>query len=87
MIVIETLTMGKPVVATDVGNVREIIARTNGGIVVSQIGDIYALSAGVRKMLDAAPPLHEIRQAALAHFDWKVCAEKHLPAFFGTKNA
>jgi glycosyltransferase involved in cell wall biosynthesis len=87
MIVIETLTMGKPVVATDVGNVREIIARTNGGIVVSQIGDISALSAGVRKMLDAAPPLHEIRQAALAHFDWKVCAEKHLPAFFGTKNA
>jgi len=87
MIIIETLSMGKPVVATDVGNVRDIIERTGGGVVIPQIGDIPGLMAGVSRMLKTPPDPTELRLATLSHFDWKICAQKLIPAFFGKQDA
>jgi glycosyltransferase involved in cell wall biosynthesis len=87
MIIIETQTMGKPVVATAVGNIREIVDRTGGGVIVPQVGDISALMAGVRQMLEQPPEPEELRRTTLRHFDWRVCADKHIPAFFGRDHA
>ena len=87
MIVLEAQTMGKPVVATDVGNIRDILDRTGGGIVISQIGDIAGLMAGIRLMLTKPPSSEEIRRNTLANYDWKLCAEKHIPVFLGEKDA
>ncbi len=80
MIVLEAQTMGVPVVVTDVGNNREIIERTQGGIVLSQIGDVSALMSAVRQMLDHPPDPMTLRHNTLVHFDWKIVAQKYLAA-------
>jgi glycosyltransferase involved in cell wall biosynthesis len=48
MIIIEALAMGTPVVVTDVGNNREVVEYTHGGIVIPRIGDVTALMDGRR---------------------------------------
>jgi glycosyltransferase involved in cell wall biosynthesis len=83
MIVIEAQAMGKPVVVTDVGNNREIIERTGGGIVVSRIGDISALLQAVKEMLAAPPDPGQLRRLTLSHFDLKSVAQKYLNALLG----
>jgi processive 1,2-diacylglycerol beta-glucosyltransferase len=83
MIVLEAQTMGRPVVVTDVGNNREIIERTAGGVVLSQIGDVSALMHAVRQMLDHPPDRAALRRNTLAHFDWKVVAQKYRAVLSG----
>lgn len=85
MIIIETQAMGKPVVVTDVGNNKEIIERTGGGVVVSRISDISALMEGVNKMLAEPPDPNELREKTLAHFDIAVVAQKYWQALIGDK--
>lgn len=80
LIVAESQIMGKPVVVTDVGNNREVLEATQGGVVVSQIGDITALMKGVRQMLDAPPAPQAIRQAFLENFGMDVIARKYKTA-------
>jgi processive 1,2-diacylglycerol beta-glucosyltransferase len=80
MIVLEAQTMGKPVVVTDVGNNREVIERTQGGIVLSQIGDVGAIMKAVQQMLDSPPDPAEVRRKTIAVFDWKVIAQKYRAA-------
>ena len=77
MIIIEAQAMGKPVVVTDVGNNREIISRTQGGVVVSQIGDIAKLVEGVRQMIEQPPDPANLRQNTLAYFDISLVAQKY----------
>ncbi len=80
MIVLEAQTMGKPAVVTDVGNNRQVLERTRGGIVLPQIGDVSALMAAVRQMLDAPPDPVEVRRNTIAVFDWKVIVQKYRAA-------
>jgi glycosyltransferase involved in cell wall biosynthesis len=87
MIIIEAQAMGKPVVVTDVGNNREVIAKTGGGVVVSQIGDVAALRAGVVQMLENPPDPERLRQATLSHYDISIVAEKYRNAWLGTTDA
>ena len=83
MIVLEAQTMGKPVVATGVGNIPDILARTGGGVVVPQIGDITGLKIGLQSMLDNPPDPGMVRSNTITHFDWQVCAEKYLVPLLG----
>ncbi len=77
--------MGKPVVVTDVGNNREVLEITGGGVVISKIGDITGLENGVRQMLAVPPDPQKIRQAIYEKFSVSVIAEKYLGVFLGGK--
>jgi glycosyltransferase involved in cell wall biosynthesis len=87
MIIIESQAMGKPVVVTEVGNNREIIERTKGGIVVSSIGDISGLMMGVRQMLENPPDPRQLRQSTLAHFDISLVAQRYYAVLIGAADA
>lgn len=82
MVVLEAQAMGKPVVATDVGNVREILAVTGGGVVCS-IGDVQAIAEGVENMLRNPPDPTQIRQAVVQHFDIRRVATSYKQALLG----
>ncbi|MFN8642824.1 MAG: hypothetical protein U0802_14680 [Candidatus Binatia bacterium] len=56
--------MGVPVVATDVGNNREVLARTGGGRIVDRIGDVPAPRHAVPTCLRR--PSTRRRRAAVA---------------------
>jgi glycosyltransferase involved in cell wall biosynthesis len=81
LVVAETLAMGKPVVVTDVGNNREVVELTDGGIVVSNIGDVAKLQAAVQQMLTNPPDPEKLRSAILARFDIQWIAAKHETVF------
>ncbi len=83
LVVLEAQAMGKPVVVTDVGNNREILDITRGGVVVAGIGDIAALREGVWKVLNEPPDPHQTRQAIQARFGLKQIADKYLDALLG----
>ena len=57
MTIVESLAVGVPVVATDVGDVRSVLERTGGGVVVPP-GDDDAYEQACRRMLDDRE-LHE----------------------------
>ena len=69
MVLIETQAMGKPVVVTDVGNNREVLERTQGGVIISRIGDIGQLADGITRMIAQPPDPQALRQATLEHFN------------------
>jgi len=79
-IILEAQVMGKPVVATDVGNNREVINRTRGGIVVSKIGDISTLMQAVKEILLSPPDPILLRQLTLSYFDLSKVAQKYYRA-------
>jgi glycosyltransferase involved in cell wall biosynthesis len=67
MVVLEAQAMGKPVVVTDVGNNREILDKTHGGIIIDKVGDISAIRLAIRKMLENSPDPQSVRQVILDH--------------------
>jgi glycosyltransferase involved in cell wall biosynthesis len=87
MITIEAQAMGKPVVVTDVGNNREVIDMSGGGVVIPQIGDITALREGVNQMIENPPDREQLRQAILSHYDIPIIAEKYPKAWLGERDA
>lgn len=87
MVIIEAQAMGKPVVVTDVGNNREILDYTNGGVVIPRIGDVAALMEGVSAMLEKPPDPAQLRIDTLSRFDIAVVAQKYFEAFIGSKHA
>lgn len=87
LIVAETQMMGKPVVVTDVGNNREVLELTGGGVVVPEIGDIGALEAGVRRMLQQPPDPEKTRQAVIDNFGVEVVSERYRKVLLGEPDA
>ncbi len=85
MVVLEAQAMGKPVVVTDVGNTREILGVTQGGVLVPTIGDIGALMGGVEKMLESPPDPIQIREAVATHFDIRKIAVLYKRVLLGEK--
>jgi glycosyltransferase involved in cell wall biosynthesis len=83
LIVSEAQIMGKAVVVTDVGNNREVLELTGGGVVIPQIGDVSALMNGVRQMLQTPPDAAQVRQKFLAHYGLDVIAEKYKKVLLG----
>lgn len=83
MVVLEAQSMGKPVVVTDVGNAREIIETTGGGIVIENVGDVSALAEGVKKLLQNPPDPVQVREAVVANFDVRRIACDYKRALLG----
>jgi glycosyltransferase involved in cell wall biosynthesis len=84
LIVAEAHIMGKPVVVTEVGNNREVLEITQGGVVVPQIGDITELMGGVREMLESPPDPNQVREAFVSHFGIDIISEKYHAVLIGT---
>ena len=87
LIVAETQMMGKPVVVTDVGNNREVLELTGGGVVVPEIGDVGALEAGVRQMLQQPPDPEQTRQAVIENYGVDVVSERYRKVLLGEPDA
>ena len=81
LVIAETLAMGKPVVATDVGNNREVVELTGGGV-ICPVGDISALMRGINQLLRSKPDPTQIRKAILSRFDIQIIAKQYENAFF-----
>jgi glycosyltransferase involved in cell wall biosynthesis len=80
----EAMALGLPVVATDVGSIREIVFDCQTGFLVP-IGDESAIAQRTLQILEN-PELRRAmsdgaRAYAEAHFPVRLCAEKHLRAF------
>ena len=77
--IFEYMACGKPVVATDVGNLRRIIGRHECGLIVKP-GDIDAMSEALRELArkpELARKLGENgRQAAVRHYSWSKISEQ-----------
>lgn len=69
LVLLEAQALGKPVVATDVGAVREVLECTGGGVVVARVGDLDALERGVRAMLARPPDAAQLRERLRERFD------------------
>jgi glycosyltransferase involved in cell wall biosynthesis len=87
MVVLEAQSMGKPVVATDVGNIREIISKTQGGAVVTAVGDINGLIAAVRGVLAAPPDPETVRKGIQEHYSLLSMADGYERALLTGLNA
>jgi len=83
LVVLEAQAMGKPVVVTDVGANREILQMTQGGVVISKIGDIKALIKGVEAMLQNPPNPAYVRQIIASAFDVKGIAQQYKRVLLG----
>jgi glycosyltransferase involved in cell wall biosynthesis len=85
--IFEYMACGKPVVTTDVGNLRNIIGRHKCGLIVKP-GDIDAMSQALMKLV-SNPELSERlgdngREAAVRHYSWGVISEKLLDIMCAT---
>ena len=87
VVILEAQAMGKPVVVTDVGNTRDILDITKGGVVVSRVGDIAAFQRGVQSMLIAPPEPRQIRQAIANYLSLEKIAAKYRRALLGEQDA
>jgi glycosyltransferase involved in cell wall biosynthesis len=83
LVILEAQAMGVPVVVTDVGNTRDILAATQGGVLVAHAGDIGGLEQGVRRMLKAPPDPASVREAAVKRFGLEVIATQYRKALLG----
>jgi glycosyltransferase involved in cell wall biosynthesis len=73
-VLLESMACGTPVVAADVGGVREIVEEPGVGRVVGS-RDAGAWTAAVRSLLDDPPPRDAVRRHA-ARFDWRSVVER-----------
>ncbi len=84
IVVLQALAAGLPLVATDVGNVREV---TEGlGVAVVAVGDVAAMVAGLRRCLDCPPEerrrwAERVRTHAAAHHSIEAAVARHLALY------
>jgi glycosyltransferase involved in cell wall biosynthesis len=80
MVVLEAQSMGKPVVATDVGNIRQVLEKTGGGQSVARVGDIAGLVSAIRQTLSQPPAPEGIRQAVCEQYSLQQMADGYAKA-------
>jgi glycosyltransferase involved in cell wall biosynthesis len=82
--ILEAMACGKPVVATDVGAVRELVEDQVTGLVVRP-NDPTAIAGGILRLLDdeglRASMATEARRRAVERFDLEELADLHLRAY------
>jgi len=83
MVILEAQAMGKPVVATDVGNNRDLLEVSGGGYVIPKIGDINALRLNVKKVLEKPFDPVIIRSAISEHYSLQGMIKKYRQALLG----
>jgi glycosyltransferase involved in cell wall biosynthesis len=81
-VVLEALACGAPVVATEVGNVRDILREGADGLIVTP-RDVRALAAGLARALETDWDRGAIAARAAAR-TWDRVAEEHLAALVAT---
>jgi glycosyltransferase involved in cell wall biosynthesis len=86
-VILETLAMGKPVVATDVGHIRDVVEMTHGGVVVPNIGDVAALRMGVLQALREPVDAVAMRQLIEQRFGVSRIAKQYLHVWLGKNHA
>jgi L-malate glycosyltransferase len=62
---LEAMSLGCPIIASDVGGLREVLAGTGGGILV-QAGDVSALAAAIVGLVDGTTEVEKLRSRAQA---------------------
>jgi len=87
LVILETLAMGKPVVATDVGHIRDVVEMTHGGVVVPNIGDVAALRMGVLQALRDPVNPATMRQIIDQRFGISHIALQYLKVWLGESHA
>jgi processive 1,2-diacylglycerol beta-glucosyltransferase len=83
MVILEAQSMGKPVVITDVGNNREVLDITQGGVLLNKIGDISAIKLAILKLLEEPPDPLAVRQAIIDKFSLEIMGNKYRSALLG----
>jgi glycosyltransferase involved in cell wall biosynthesis len=68
---IEALACGTPLVITDAGGAREVIAGRDAGVIVARTEE--AIAEGIADLLADKPPAHKVAAAA-ARFSWEANA-------------
>ncbi|MDP1624243.1 MAG: glycosyltransferase [bacterium] len=87
LVILETLAMGKPVVATDVGHIRDVVEMTHAGVVVPNIGDVAALRMGVLQALGEPVDSAAMRQIIDQRFGVSHIARQYLQVWLGEDHA
>ena len=87
LVILETLAMGKPVVATDVGHIRDVVEMTRGGVMVPNIGDVAALRMGVLQALREPVDSAAMRQIIDQRFGISHIAQQYLQVWLGEDHA
>lgn len=77
-VVLEALASGRPVIATRVGSVPEVLNETNG--VMAEPGDETSIAAALQKGLDTSWNEKEIRES-VKDFTWLKMAERYMAIF------
>ena len=83
-VVLEAMAAGLPVVATDVGGLRDYIAPPDNGLLIPK-GSRAGLAAALRELLDDRPRAATIgrrnREKALTTFSWAASASRMLAVY------
>jgi glycosyltransferase involved in cell wall biosynthesis len=87
LVILEALAMGKPVVATDVGHIRDVVEMSHGGVVVPNIGDVAALRQGVLKVLSEPVDPVFMRTTIEKRFGLDNIAHQYKQVWLGEKHA
>jgi glycosyltransferase involved in cell wall biosynthesis len=80
-VLVEAMLLGKPVVASDVGGIPEVVG---AGGVLTPAGDADALAGAMRALWDDAPLREALGAKARAHaarFTWERCVERTEQAY------
>ncbi len=80
LVLLESQSLGTPVVATDVGAIREALEWTGGGAVVP-VGDLGAAERALRDILSSPPEMSRARKRVRERFDVGISARGHAGAF------
>jgi len=79
IVFLEAMASGKPVIGTDSGGIKEVIADNKTGLLVQQ-GNIKNLSAAIIQILSNKTLAEKFGNAGIKHakkFDWAITAEKY----------
>jgi len=87
MVILEAQAMGIPVVATDVGNIRDVLNVTEGGRVVARVGDVTTLHAELKKVLEKPINPIKVRQAVIENFGLEKMLDKYYDVLAGDEVA
>ena len=77
MVVLEAQSMGKPFVSTKVGNIREVLEKTGGGLAISTPGDINGLINSIRQVLEHPIDTVAVRAAICANYSLEKLAHEY----------
>ena len=82
-VVLEMLSFGLPVIASNVGAIPQMVTRRVGSLVPP--GDAGALALEINKLYVDRPRLNDMIQCAISHvennFTWRTSAERHIDLF------